>query len=135
MPSTPRVIVIAIASATILVIGLLVGAFGLSSLNRAEATDPTQMAEPDEGWSVQSFRTVTFAEESWNQIGQKGSCVAFSSQPPRDLDRRGRHIPAAVTMVTQTEEFIREYPLRGARVLVCAGFTIFMSPLNFGLPP
>lgn len=129
-----KTIVVGLISTAILAAGLLIGA-GLGSLNRAEARSPMQSAGPGEGWSVQNFRTITFAEKSWKQVGQEGSCVAFSSLPQRSLDPDRRHIPAAMTVVTETFDFTRHYPRRGARVLVCAGFTLFMSPLNSGLPP
>ena len=116
----------------ILAAGLLAGAFAFGGQKSAEATVPVQAAESGEGWSVQSFRTVAFAEKSWRQLGQEGSCVAYSSLRQRSGDPDRRRVPSAVTVVTETGEFTREYPLKGARVLACAGFTVFLSPLNSG---
>ncbi len=130
-PIIPTVIIF--ISIAMLATGLLIGTFGLGGLNPVEATVPAQVTEQGAGWSVQNFRTISFAAKSWRQLGQEGSCLAFSSLPQRDPDRNDRtRIPAAVTVATLTDEFTFHYPLRGARVLVCAGFTVFLSPLDSG---
>ncbi len=116
---------------TMLAAGLLIGTFGLGGLNPVGATVPAQVTERGAGYSVQEFKTVNFAAKSWRPLGQEGSCMAFSSLPQRGPDNRER-IPAAVTVVSLTDEFTFHYPLRGARVLVCAGFTILLSPLDSG---
>ena len=123
MPTIQRILFIILIPMALLA-GLLVGAFALDGHKPAEASVPGQVAEQGEGWLVRNFRTITFEEKVWRQLGQEGSCVVYSSLPeraPRSEDRR--YIPAPVTVVTDTDELTRRYPLRGARVIVCAGFT------------
>ena len=128
------IVAIILIPVVMLAAGSLVGTFALPGQKPAEASVPVQMAEPGAGWSVRSFRTITFDEESWRQLGQNGSCVIYNSRPvraPKSDDRR--YIPAPVTVVTQTEEFTLHYPFRGARVTVCSGFTVFLPPLSSGI--
>ena len=133
MPIIQRIIVI-ILIPMVMLSGLLVGAFALGGQKAAEASVPVQVAELGGSWSVHNFRTITFAEESWRQLAQEGNCVVYSSQPVRDYSFSDkRYTPSAVTVVTETDDFTFHYPFKGARVTVCAGFTVFLSPLSSGI--
>ena len=120
-----RIAVFVIPTA-IFVAGLLLGAFALGGDQSAQASVPLQ--ERGDGWAVENFRSITFEPSKWENIGQVGSCVAFSSQA-----KFGD--PAVVSVRTETEDFELAYRNRGARVIACAGFTAFFPPLNAGLPP
>ena len=132
MPMPQRIVFIILIPMAMLA-GLLFGAFALGGVP-AEASVPVQVPELGAGWSVHNFRTITFAEASWLQLGQEGSCVVYSSRPIRVYGSRDRRYePAAVSVVTETVDFTLQYPFKGARVIVCAGFTVFLSPLSSGI--
>ena len=120
-----RKIAMIAVSVTILVAVSLVAVWGLSDLKPAQASVP-QVSHA--GWSVTNFTGVEFEERQWDNIGQVGSCVIFRS-------RAGIRDPASLTVTTTITEFNLEYPNIGARVVVCAGFTMFLPPLSDGLPP
>lgn len=119
-------IAVFVVPTAIFIAGLLLGAFALGSNQSAQASVPLQ--ERGDGWGVESFTGITFEPSKWESIGQVGSCVAFSSQA-----KFGD--PAVVNVRTLTEDFALSYRNRGARVIVCAGFTAFFPPLDAGLPP
>ena len=101
MPSVKGIIFISIA---MLAAGLLIGTFGLGGLTPVEATVRSQATELGAGWSVQSFRSISFEAKRWELLGQKGSCMAYSSlRGGRASD--GSRIPAAVTVATLTDEY------------------------------
>ena len=112
---------------TIFLAGLLIGAFALVDLKPAEASVPAQV-ERGAGWAVENFRSITFEERQWTQLGQTGSCVIYRSAP-------GVNDPATITVSTAIEDFEIDYPNSGARVIVCAGFTAFFPPVSFGIAP
>ena len=62
------------------VAGLILGALALDGQPSAQASIPAQLADSD-GWSVQSFTNINFEPKKWEQLGQVGSCVVFSSKP------------------------------------------------------
>ena len=45
--------------------GLLLGAFALGSQPSAQASVPVQIGEDEDGWSVQSFRSINFEPKKW----------------------------------------------------------------------
>jgi len=133
MPTIQRIVVIILIPMAMLA-GLLVWIFSLGVQKPAEASVPAQVAELGAGWSVHNFRTITFAENNWQQLALEGNCVVYSSLPERDYSSNvRRYIPSAVTVVTSTDDFTLHYPFKGARVIVCAGFTAFLSPLSSGI--
>ena len=107
--------------------GLLLGAYALGSQPSAQASVPVQIADSD-GWSVQSFTNINFEPKKWEQLGQVGSCVVYSSSP-------GVGETASVNVRSETEDFTLVYPNQGARVTTCAGFTAFFPPKSAGRPP
>ena len=109
------------------VAGLILGALALDGQPSAQASIPAQVADSD-GWSVQSFTNINFEPKKWEQLGQVGSCVVFSSKP-------GVGETATVTVRSQTEDFELTYAGVGARVTSCAGFTAFFPPKSSGRPP
>ncbi len=106
--------------------GLLLGAYALGSQPSAQASVPVQIADSD-GWSVQQFTSMSFEPGKWENIGQVGSCVVYSSQP-------GFKETAFVDIRTPIEDFRLEYPNVGARLTTCAGFTAFFPPQKSGRP-
>ena len=130
MPTIQRIIIL---TPMVMVAGLLVGAFALGGQEPAEASVPVQVAELGAGCSVHNFRTITFEGNSWRQLALEGNCVVYSSLPERVYLPDKRYIPSPVTVVTDTDEFTLHYPFKGARVTVCAGFTVFLSPLSSGI--
>ena len=121
-----RIAVFVIPTA-LFVAGILLGAFAPGGQQPAQASVPLQ--ERGGGWSVENFRSISFqAGTKWENIGQVGSCVAFSSKTVRGE-------PATVSVRTETEDFELTYINTGARVIACAGFTAFFPPLTAGIPP
>ena len=116
---------------TIFVAGLLVVTFGLADLRSAEASVPAQQ-ERGSGWAVENFRSIEFEAGQWDQLGGVGSCVIFRSRASID---DGVVDPATLRVTTSTEDFSLDYPNRGVRVIVCAGFTAFIPPLSAGTSP
>ncbi len=106
--------------------GLLIGAYALSSQPSAQASVPVQIADAD-GWSVQQFTSMNFEPGGWENIGQVGSCVVYSSRP-------GVGETAFVDVRTPVEDFRLVYPNVGARLTTCAGFTAFFPPQKSGRP-
>ena len=106
--------------------GLLLGAYALGSQPSAQASVPVQIADAD-GWSVQQFTSMNFEPGKWENIGQVGSCVVYSSRPGVDET-------AFVDVRTPIEDFRLVYPNVGARLTTCAGFTAFFPPEKSGRP-
>jgi len=108
------------------VAGLMLGTLALDGQPSAQASIP--LSSHADGWSVQSFTNINFEPGKWEQLGQIGSCVVFSSKP-------GVGETATVNVRSQTEDFELEYANVGARVTSCAGFTAFFPPKSSGRLP
>ena len=74
---------------------------------------------------------LNFEEGTWRQLGQDAGCVIYSSDPSRD---NGTIDTADVTFFKLDNEFVRSYPLRGARVRVC-GNVVNFPPVTEGTAP
>ena len=111
---------------TLITAGSLVGLFALGGQQTVEGSVPIQIGNP-EGWLVTSFVSAQ-ADSKWFRPALIDDCGHLSSKP-------GFGETATISVITQTEDFLLEYPNKGSRVIVCAGFTAFFPPASSGVPP
>ncbi len=104
----------------------LVGLFALGGQQTVEGSVPIQITDP-QGWFVTSFVSAR-ADENWIRPALVEDCGNLSSNP-------GFGETAKIFVSTRSEDFVLEYPNRGARVIVCAGFTAFFPPASSGIAP
>ena len=111
---------------TLVSAGSLVGLFALGGQQTVEGSVPIQITNP-EGWTVLSFVSLQ-ADSKWIRPLLVDDCGHLTSNPSFGET-------ALVFVSTTTEDFTLEYPNRGSRVIVCAGFTAFFPPASSGIPP
>ena len=102
------------------------GLFALGGQQTVEGSVPIQISDP-EGWLVLSFVSLQ-ADSKWIRPLLVDDCGHLTSNPSFGET-------ALVFVSTTTEDFTLEYPNRGSRVIVCAGFTAFFPPASSGIPP
>ncbi len=103
--------------------GVLVGLFALGGQQSVEGAVPIQIADP-EGWFVTNFISAHL-DSNWERPILIDDCGSIISAPPFGET-------AKVFVVTQTEEFLLEYPRQGSRMTACPGRTAWFPPASSG---
>ena len=111
---------------TLFTAGSLVGIFALGGQQTVEGSVPIQISDPD-GWFVTSFVSAQ-ADSKWVRPELIDDCGYLFSNPAVGETAR-------IFVTTTTEDFTLEYPNRGSRIIVCAGFTAFFPPASSGVAP
>ncbi len=108
---------------TVFAAGVLVGLFALGGQQSVEGAVPIQIETP-EGWFVTNFVSAHL-DSNWERPVLKDDCGSISSNPPFG-------VTAQIFVITQTEEFLLEYPRQGSRMTACPGRTAWFPPASSG---
>ena len=108
---------------TLFAAGVLVGLFALGGQQSVEGAVPIQIETPD-GWLVTNFVSAHL-DSNWENPVLKDDCGSIISNPLFGET-------AKVFVITQTEEFLLEYPRQGSRMTACPGRTAWFPPASSG---